>query len=142
MLLNIKLFERVVREFLVRSRSIFSSIELELNVPRDVFSSTVSDVTVFILEHGFKKSGSALDICAPGIDRTTFFRTDNANLFDLFCSIANYFAHDGQHALIIGFWKGILCYVHTSTFIIKSRTVNKSFVWHDFFSHSVYAFNI
>ena len=107
----------------------FSSIAIELNVPRDDFSSTAVDVTVFTLEQSFKKAGSVLfDICAPGIDRTTFFRTENGNLFDLFCSIANYFAHDGQHALIIAFWKGILCYVHTSTLIIKSRTENKSFI--------------
>ena len=44
-----------------------SSIAIELNVPRDDFSSITIELTFVTLWHGFKKAGSVLfDICAPG----------------------------------------------------------------------------
>ena len=46
--------------------SIFSSIVIELNVPRDNFSLIAIQLTFVILAHGFKTAGSTLyDICAP-----------------------------------------------------------------------------
>ena len=53
----------------VRARcpSMFSSIAIELNVPRDDFSSIAIELTFVILGHGFKKAGSIFyGICAPG----------------------------------------------------------------------------
>ena len=45
----------------------FSSIAIEINVPRDDFSSIAIELTYAILEHGFKIAGSVLyDVCAPG----------------------------------------------------------------------------
>ena len=45
----------------------FSSIVIELNVPRDDFSSITIKPTFVTLGRGFKKVGSVLfDICAPG----------------------------------------------------------------------------
>ena len=47
--------------------SIFSSIKIELNVRHDDFSLTATELTFFVLGHGFKNAGSVLyDICAPG----------------------------------------------------------------------------
>ena len=44
----------------------FSSIAIELNIPRDDFSLITIELTFVILGHGFKKAGSVLyDICAP-----------------------------------------------------------------------------
>ena len=40
--------------------SIFSSIAIELNVPRDDFRSIAIELTFVILGHGFKKAGSVL----------------------------------------------------------------------------------
>ena len=66
-----------------RCPSIFSSIAIELNVPRDAFSSIAIELTFVILGHGFKKSRfsplwylcawdkdfssplTSLDICIP-----------------------------------------------------------------------------
>ena len=43
----------------------FSSIAIELNVPRDDFRSI--ELTFVLLVHGFKKAGSVFyEICAPG----------------------------------------------------------------------------
>ena len=51
----------------LRCLSIFSPIAIELNVPRDGFSSIAIELTFVTLEHGFKKASSVLfDICAPG----------------------------------------------------------------------------
>ena len=38
----------------------FSSIAIELNVPRDDFSQIANDLTFVTLGHGFKKAGSVL----------------------------------------------------------------------------------
>ena len=49
-----------------RCPSIFSSIAIELNVPRDAFSSIVIELTFVTLRHVFKKVDSVLfDMCAP-----------------------------------------------------------------------------
>ena len=45
----------------------FSSITIELNVPRDDFSLIAIELTFVVFGHGFKNAGSILyDICAPG----------------------------------------------------------------------------
>ena len=50
-----------------RCPSIFSSIAIELNVPRDDFCLIAVELTFVTLGHGFKKAGSVLfDIYAPG----------------------------------------------------------------------------
>ena len=57
-----------------RCPSIFSSIAIELNIPRDDFSSIAIQLTFVILGHALKKAGSVLyDICAPG---TRIFKSD------------------------------------------------------------------
>ena len=50
-----------------RCPSIFSSIAIELNVPRDDFSLIAIELTFVVLGHRFKNATSVLyDICAPG----------------------------------------------------------------------------
>ena len=50
-----------------RCPSMFSSIAIELNVPRDDLSSIAIEITFVTLGHGLKKADSVLfDICAPG----------------------------------------------------------------------------
>ena len=58
-LVKIKPLGRVARQV--------CSIAIELNVPRDDFSSIAIELTFVTLGHGFKKVGSVLfDICVPG----------------------------------------------------------------------------
>ena len=50
-----------------RCPSLSNSIAIELNVPRDDFSSIPIELMFVTLIHGFKNAGSVLfDICAPG----------------------------------------------------------------------------
>ena len=55
------------RKLRARCPSVFSSIAIEPNVPRDDFSSIAIELAFVILGHGFKKASSFLyDICVPG----------------------------------------------------------------------------
>ena len=64
---NLKFIQMSLR---ARCPSIFSSIAIELNVPRDEFSSIAIEPTVSVaLRRGFKKAGSVLSDIGDSSDK-------------------------------------------------------------------------
>ena len=75
---NLKFFQGVI-EFLLTLRarcpSIFISIAIELNVPRDEFSSIAIEPNVSVaLKRGFKKAGSVLSDIGDSWDKDFLMR--------------------------------------------------------------------